>query len=204
MATPNTEPPLEAAPGARERDETVETHQPWITLSTEYPFTSPVWSVRSDRVRTHTGEETTYRYLEGHNSVAVVPVTTDGHILLLRNYRYPVRSWCWEVPAGGIEDGEGSEEAAARELCEEIGGSCPRLRRIGSFFTSNGVSDEQCTVYLAQGVARGTSDREPTELMWVTPVPLLDALYMARHARMGDGIATLALLLCEPYLTHER
>ena len=100
-----------------------EPSNPWETLESEEIFRNSWFGLRQDRVRTHTGAELTYTFMEHPGAVAVVPVTPKGEIVLIRQYRYTVKDWCWEVPMGG-HDQESSEAVALNELKEEVGGTC--------------------------------------------------------------------------------
>lgn len=177
-----------------------EPHDPWETLGAKRPVVTRWYSVRQDWVRTHTGGEISYTYVEHPGAVYVVPVTTDGEVLLIRQYRYPVHAWLWEVPSGGIEAGEDGATAAARELAEEVGAVSPSIQQVAAFYTSAGISDERSGVYLATQVALGQSRREATELLRVVALPLEEALRMAHGGEITDAQSALALLLCEPYL----
>jgi ADP-ribose pyrophosphatase len=190
---PRAEPPTPPA----SPDEPAE---PWTTLASELVYTTPWLTLRQDQVRTHTGRAITYTYLTCRDAVFVVPVTAAGAIVLLRQYRHPVRAWCWEVPAGAVDVGEDGPSAARRELREEIGGTCDELRPIGTFFASNGVSDERFHLFLALGVRLGASAPEHTELLRVAPLPVAEALRLARSGAISDGPSALALLLAEPLI----
>jgi ADP-ribose pyrophosphatase len=170
------------------------------TLDSHYLWQSPWYSLRQDRLRAPGGREYTYTVVEHPGAAWVVPVTTDGQIVLIWNYRHPVQTWCYEVPAGGLSPGLTPEEAARRELSEEVGGAAADLRYVGQFYTSNGISNEVACVYLATGVELGESHREPTELMQVHLVPVAEAMRMAREGEISDGPSALALLWCEPLL----
>jgi 8-oxo-dGTP pyrophosphatase MutT (NUDIX family) len=93
-----------------------------------------------------------------------------------------------------------SEEVARRQLLEEVGGRAAELRYVGQFYTSNGISNEVASVYLATGVEMGEAQREPTELMEVQLVPVEEALHMAREGEITDRSSALALLWCKPFL----
>ena len=181
-------------------DETPEPREPWQTLSAERPLVTAWYSIRRDRVRIHTGDEISYTFVDHPGAVFVVPVALDGAILLIRQYRYPVHDWCWEVPAGGIEASEDGAAAAARELTEELGAVNYHLRPVATFYPSNGISNQRSQVYLATQVEVGQSRREPTELLRVVAVPQQEALRMARAGEITDGQSALALLLSERYL----
>lgn len=187
---------------AKRPDEPDEPENPWTTLTSETPYVTPWLAVRRDTVRTHTGDEITYSYMERPDAVAIVAVTAKGKLLMLRQYRYPIRAWCWEIPMGGIEDGEDPEATVARELEEEAGGrvAAESMRHIATFYTANGAVRQQIMVYLARNVERHQPDHEPTELIHVRPLPVAEALRMAQAGEITDGLSALSILLCAPYL----
>ncbi len=84
------------------------------------------------------GQEGTYTVIERSDAVFVVPVTVEGSIVLIHNYRYTVRRWLWEVPAGSVEPGDSPLESARRELLEETGGSARSMIPVGSFYDGAG------------------------------------------------------------------
>lgn len=179
----------------------------WETLDTRFLWESGWYNLRQDRIRSQNGHEFTYTIVDHPGAVWVVPVTKDGKIALVWQYRYTVDDWCYEVPAGGLiprldqsERLAQSEEFARRELLEEVGGTAAELHFVGQFYTSNGISNEVAYVYLATGVELGKTDREPTELMEIRLVPAEEALRMARQGEISDGPSALALLWCEPLL----
>lgn len=184
----------------------------WETLRSRYLWQSRWYNLRQDRLRSPEGQEHTYTIVDHPGAVWIVPVTHGGQIVLIRNYRYPVNDWCYEVPAGGLPPRRNqsertpgsrliqSEEVARRELLEEVGGKAERMQFVGQFYTSNGISNEVAYVYLATGVELGKTHREPTELMETCLVPVQEALRMAREGEVSDGPSALALLWCEPLL----
>lgn len=174
-------------------------------LSTDYPLKSPWFRVRRDVVRWPDGHTGPYLYVEGVGAVWVVPVTIDGEIILIRQFRYTMDDWCWEVPAGGLHDFEGGVmELARRELAEEVGGTSDDWRYVGSFRPGNSIIDAVYHVVLAQDVRLDqTPCPEPGEIIEVHPVPVEQALEMARSGEIADGCSALALLRCEPHFLPE-
>ena len=176
---------------------------PWETIRTDYPFATPWLKVRRDQVRTHLGDKITVSYQEHPGCALVVAVTHDDQVILVLHYRHPVRTWCWEVPGGRIDEGYDGRSVAELELQEEAGGRGGRWQRVGSFYTSTGSSSEQAEVYLAVDVEIGRNRPSGTELLQVGLFPRARALQMAREGEITDGPSALALLMSEPFLGSE-
>lgn len=174
----------------------------WQRLATDYPYTSHMFRVRRDQVRWPDDHVAPYVYIQACGAIWVVPVTADGQIVLIRQFRYTLDDWCWEVPAGGFHDFTGSPiDLAKRELVEEVGGTSDDWLYVGWFRPGVSVIDEICHVVLARNVRLGCEpQREPGEIIEVHLVSPERALEMARNGEIVDGHSALALLRCEPYL----
>lgn len=174
----------------------------WQRLATDYPHSFRMFRVRRDQARWPDGQVRTFSYVETPGAVWVVPVTADGQVVLIRQFRYMLDDWQWEVPAGGFHDFTGGPvELAKHELEEEIGGSCDDLRYIGSFNTGASTFEELAHIVLARDVRLDREpQREPAEIIEVRLMSTERALEMARNGEMADGHSALALLRCEPYL----
>lgn len=178
----------------------------WQLLRTEYPFEHPMFRVRQDWVRWPDGVERSYTYMEARGAVFVVPVTPEGEVVLIRQFRYTVDQWSWEIPAGGCHDFEGADLAdlVRRELREEVGGVPDEVRYMGKFRPGVSLIDEEFFVYLATGV-RLTEEPapEPGEQIEIHLTAPERALEMARNGEMFDGPCAYSLLLCEEELVGE-
>ncbi len=175
----------------------------WRVLDTDYPMTTPFMRVRQDRISIADKGETIYTYEERADAVGVVPVTADGTILLIRQYRYPIDAWCLEIPAGGTRDHAGlTLEAVARiELAQETGATCASILPVGFFYVACSSRQQRFHVFLALGVERlAASQPEMTEQIEVCPLPVREALHLARAGQMPEGQSALSLLLCENLL----
>jgi ADP-ribose pyrophosphatase len=174
----------------------------WQRLATDYPYTYRMFRVRRDQVRWPDGHVSSYAYVQGANAVWVVPVTPEGQVVLIRQFRYTIDSWSWEVPAGGFHDFAGEPlDLARKELAEEIGGESDDWLYVGSFRPGVSTIDELCHVVLARGVRMTCPPhREPGEIIEMHVLPLERALEMARSGEMVDGHSALALLRCEPLI----
>ena len=177
----------------------------WRLLRTRYLFEDPWLRLREDRIAVGS-RKMTFTYQEQPGGVVVVPLTGDGRIVLVRQYRYPIDAWSLEVPAGGLHDTGGADlaDVARKELHEETGASCETIHAVGSFFSSAALSNEVCHVFLATGVTMDRFPRtEETEHIEILPMPAETVLEMARTGEIKTGPSALALFLCEPLLRQE-
>jgi len=117
------------------------------TLSRTVAFTGRVFRVERDRVRLSNGRETTLDIVRHRGSVVLVPQPSPDEVILIRQFRYAIGRWIWELPAGTLEAGEAPRAAARRECEEEIGLTPRRVRKLGAFYPTPGFCDEQMIYY---------------------------------------------------------
>lgn len=175
----------------------------WQTRHRERPYCNNSVSLRVDTIGLPDGKETDYAYLDRAPAVIVVPVTRDGQIVIVDQYRYPVDDWCTEVPAGGTHDtgDESLEEVARKELREEVGATCGPLSVIGWFYSGPALTSEKCHVFLAENVDISRApDTESSEVIKFRMVDATTVVEMARGGKMTNSVCALAVLMCEPLL----
>jgi uncharacterized protein len=165
---------------------------------------SPWRAIVRDRLEADDGRETGYAYLAVPRAVFVVAVTDDDEVLLVRQYRHPVRDWTLEVPAGSVHDGETSLEAAERELAEEAGGRARAWRHLSTFYSSSAHISLRSDAFLATGVDVGHAAPDEDEDVALVRMPLLEALERARAGGFAEGQTALALLLAASELNGDR
>jgi ADP-ribose pyrophosphatase len=115
-------------------------------------------------------------------AAAIVPLTHNGTVLLIRQFRHAAGGYIYEIPAGKLDPGEDPRQCAAREVEEEIGFRAADLEPLVSFFTTPGFTDEVIHVFLATGLTPGIQKLDHDEVLEVVEMPLEDAL-----ARIADG-----------------
>ncbi|WP_238445935.1 NUDIX domain-containing protein [Salsipaludibacter albus] len=173
---------------------------PWEVLDTEVHW-SGYSTVRTDTIALADGGTAEREVVEHQPAVAVVPLTADGDVVLLRQYRHALRRYVLEVPAGGVdEDDVGPEEAAQRELAEEIGRRAGRLEHLTRFDNSVGWCTEYTDVYVATDLVDApphdgfTAEAEEAD-MEVVVLPLDAAVAAAHDGTITDSKTVIGLLL---------
>ncbi len=136
-------------------------------------------------------------------AVVVVPVIEQpgrgARIVFVVNDRHTINAKLEELPAGGIEQGESPEEAAARELGEETGYNATSLYELGTFYTTPGITDELMHAYVAVGLMKRAEGQslEAHESLTVTHRSASEALDRVVDNQSRDGKTMLALLLAQ-------
>lgn len=159
-----------------------------------------VFDLRSDVVDLGDGGRVTREYLDHPGAVAIVALDADERVLLLRQYRHPVRRELWEVPAGLLDVvGEDGRVAAARELAEEADLRASRWDVLVDYFTTPGGSNEALRVFLARDLSPVPDDerfeREAEELdMELRWVPLDDAVAAVLGGALHNPSAVVGIL----------
>ena len=112
------------------------------TLSSRSLYTGRVLTLVRARVRLPHGRETTMEVVRHRPSVILIPMLDAERIVLVRQYRYSIDRWIWELPAGTLEPGEDVQTAAVRECEEETGYTPGDIEHLGAFYPTPGYCDE--------------------------------------------------------------
>jgi ADP-ribose diphosphatase len=128
-------------------------------------------------------------------SVAALPVLDDSRIVLVRQYRYAVNSLVWELPAGRRDGGETPEQAAQREMEEEVGLHAARLEPLATFWTTPGFCDEVMHLFRATGLESVPARPEPDENIEQATFTLEEAMAMVKRGEIREGKTLVALLM---------
>ncbi len=116
-----------------------------------------------DHITTGAGAKAVREVVEHPGGAAVLPVLSNGDILLVEQFRYPMRQSLLELPAGKIEPGELPEVTAARELEEEVGFRAGSLEKLAEFYTTPGFCNERLHLYLAKHLQPSREPRDEEE-----------------------------------------
>ncbi|WP_102192786.1 NUDIX domain-containing protein [Microbacterium aurantiacum] len=169
-------------------------------VSGEIVYRGAVWDVRSDRFRYGDGE-IVRQYVDHTGAVAVVAVDDDGRVLLIQQYRHPIRHRDWELPAGLLDiEGEEPLLAAQRELAEEADITAEHWEPLVSTYTTPGGNSEIIHLFLATGISPAATvhDRTDEEAdIRVEWVPLGEVADAVMAGRMRNAILSIGVLAAE-------
>ncbi len=146
-------------------------------------------SVCHDQFEMRGGEKGNYFYLHTKGSALTIPVTDDGKVILIKQYRYLIDAVSIELPCGGVKEGQSDEEAARAELLEETGYECDKLRKVGKFMPYNGLSDEFCTVFVARTLRYSGARPDSTEQIDVMMATPAEIDRMVARGKISDGMS---------------
>lgn len=172
------------------------TPKPWKTVTSRPVYHNKWMALREDVAEMPDGRTTLYGVVTFGHCVGVVPLTTDGQVILVRQYRYVFgENHRWEIPTGGVKPGETLAEAAQRELMEEAGVRAERLSLVSEYYTSKSICDETAHIYIGEGLQQASLPPDETEFLEIRPFPLAEALQMVLASEIRDSMSVIGLLM---------
>ena len=169
---------------------------PWKTLSSKPIYSNKWLSLREDVAELPDGRTTIYGVVTCGHCVGILPFLDPDTVLLIQQYRYVAQRVTWEMPTGGSHAGESTEEAAQRELAEEIGYRAGRLVPVSTYHTSKSVMDETAHLFLAEELVKlERPPRDETEFIEIRSFPFREVLQMVLAGEIVDGMTVIAVLL---------
>ena len=170
------------------------------TVENKLVYEGRILDLRVDTVRLPSGRLTTREIAEHSDSVCMVPLDSQGKVLLVRQYRKSVEANLLEVPAGGIEENEAPEAAALRELQEEVGYTSGKITRLAGFWVSPGWCTEFMHAYLATELSPAQLEADFDENITVVRVPLAQTIDLITKGEIQDAKSVASLLLAMRHL----
>lgn len=166
----------------------------WRQLTEEIQYENPWIRVSHQEVLRPDDSEGIYGVVHFKNqAVGIVPVDAAGNTWLVKQSRYTLNAYTWEIPEGGSPLGEDPLSTAKRELREEVGLSALDWQLLLSTHISNSVTDEVGFAYLARNLSEGRQELEATEDIEVRKLPLQEAINMAVAGEITDALSICAL-----------
>ncbi|MDY6053192.1 MAG: NUDIX hydrolase [Anaerovibrio sp.] len=170
-------------------------------ISSENIYDGTLLHVKKDKVELPNGDISYREWIKHPGASAVIPVTDNNEIILVRQYRYPIQALTMEIPAGKLDvAGEDPLECAKRELEEETGYSAQEYQFLTKLATTVGFSDEFIYIYAARGLKAGQQHTDEDEFINVVTVPLAKAVEMVHSGEILDGKSVVAILMLQNML----
>ena len=141
------------------------------------------------------GVTTNMEFVEHPGATAIIPMLNESRVLLLKQYRHPLRKYIWEIPAGTIDPQESVINCAKRELIEETGYSANQWQKLGEITPVPGYSDERIHVYLATELQTAEQDLDRDEIINIHEVDFSEALEMIKTGKIQDAKSIAGLYL---------
>jgi ADP-ribose pyrophosphatase len=159
-----------------------------------------VFDITVDHVGHPDGRVVKMECVRHRGSVVLLPMTAPDRILLVRQYRYVVGRWLWELPAGTLEPNESLEAAALRECHEEVGKIAGRAQKLLSFFSSPGFCDEEMNFFLLTDLrdrlpGEPAPHQDPDEILNVKEFSVQDVREMVRAGEISDMKTAVGMTL---------
>jgi ADP-ribose pyrophosphatase len=156
-----------------------------------------VFHLRAERHLLEDGRRLAIDAVRHPGAAAIVPLTSDRRVLLLRQFRCVINATIWEIPAGTLEPGEEPLAAARRELVEETGHAAANWESLGAITPVPSYSDEVIHLYLAWDLRPAAGRLDPDEILEVQAVDWSEALAMIARGEIRDAKTITGLLLAE-------
>ena len=160
-------------------------------------FSGLIFDVNRIHVTLPNGHESARDVVRHRGAVAVVALTDDGRICLVRQYRTALDRVTVEIPAGKLDPGEDPLTCAKRELLEETGMVADRMAFLTTLATTPGFTDERIHLYMAMGLTFGPAHPDEDEFLNVDLVPLDELIDAVLDGRIEDSKTVCGALICD-------
>ena len=180
-------------------------HGPWTIRATReaYRDKAGLVSVNEDEVTRPDGSEGTYATVRLKEGVLVLAVDDDGQAYFAREFRYAVGRESVEAVGGGVEDGESPEEAARRELREEVGVEAEEFVELGTIQPVTSLVNSASTLFLARKLRFKGKDEDAGEVIKTVKMPLTDAVAQALSGELIHSTTCLLVLRAHHHLRRQ-
>ncbi len=162
-------------------------------LSTQHLYSGKVLHLNRDTVALPNGQTTELEIIRHPGASAVVPLTPDGHVILIHQFRHAAGGFIYEIPAGKLDHGEDPRICAARELEEEVGLQADQLDFLTSIFTAPGFTDEIIHIYRGTHLRPGEQRLDQDEVLEVVEWPLDQAILKIQDGTIRDAKTIIGL-----------
>lgn len=169
----------------------------WKTIQSNLIFQNPWIELYEDKVKTRRGTTMDYTWYKSSNVVVIIPFISENALIMIRQYRYPLRKVLLEFPAGHIEENEDAEKTAKRELLEETGYIANKIQYVYSYHPSVSKSRQIVHVFRAKDLVKGKSEHDRTEDIRDIEILSIEQLkHMIKDKKVESAGTLIAYLIC--------
>lgn len=172
-------------------------------ISSKQIFDGKIVKLFVDEVELPNGQIATREIVRHPGAVCVVPLTNEGEVVMVKQFRYPFDKVLLEIPAGKLEAGEDPLEAVKRELEEESGAVAGKIDHLGELYTTVAIFDEIIQVYLARDLTFKDAHPDEDEFIETTKIQLDTLIDMIMKGEIRDAKTQIALLKAEKFIKQE-
>lgn len=163
-------------------------------ISRKEIFNGKILHVVNDTVSLPNGKTATREVVLHNGAVCVIPITSDGNVIVERQYRYANSRVLLEIPAGKLEKDEKPLDGAKRELEEETGFKAKKWTFLGMYIGSPAILRENITMFLAEELYQGEKNMDDDEFLEVDYISLNKLVNMVMNNQIEDGKTQLCIL----------
>lgn len=170
------------------------------TIKSDKIYQGKIINLRVDTVELPDQKYSKREIVEHPGAVAVIPITEDNKIIMVKQYRKSVEQYLLEVPAGKLEIGEKPLECAKRELLEETGYESNNIKYLFKFFTSPGFSNESISIFVAKDLIKGIARPDEDEYIEIEKYDIDELIEMINEEKIKDAKTIISILYIRDYL----
>ncbi|MCL2366132.1 MAG: NUDIX hydrolase [Oscillospiraceae bacterium] len=169
-------------------------------VETNTVYEGLIVNVRRDIAALQNGNKAQREVVEHPGGVAIVPITKDNKVLMVKQYRYPMGEELLEIPAGKLDDGEDPFDCAVRELSEETGCTAGTYVDLGAMYPSPGFCRETLYLYLALDLEYGEMHLDENELLSVEAIEIDVLMNMIMDNKLPDAKSIIGVMKAKRFL----
>jgi ADP-ribose pyrophosphatase len=169
-------------------------------IKRDYIYRGKILDLSMNRFMSEGKGEVEIEIVHHNGGVGALPVFEDKTIALVRQWRYALNRYSLEIAAGRIEPGQTPEQAAHRELEEEVGYRAKNLTKLCEFFVAPGYCEERLYVYLATGLEESAQNLDDDEEIEVIRMPFSEAMDLIGTCEINDAKSIITLLRAAPLI----
>ncbi len=170
------------------------------TIKSDKIYQGKVINLRVDTVELPDKKYSKREIIEHPGAVAIIPLTSENKVIIVKQYRKSVEDILLEIPAGKLEIGEKPLECANRELLEETGYRCDKLEHLFDFYTSPGFSNEIISLYVARDLIKDVAQPDEDEYIEIQEYEIEDLIKMIQFGEIVDAKTIVSILYINKFL----